>query len=77
MVKNIDIKLYRSVIESLLYLTPSRPDIILSGCLCAIFQFCPKEMHLNAIKHIIKYLEGTTEMGLRYPKIGHLKWLVI
>ena len=35
--KNIDIKLYRSMIDSLLYLTASRSDIMFSVCLCARF----------------------------------------
>ena len=34
---NIDIKLYGSMIGSLLYLTASRPDIMFSVCLCARF----------------------------------------
>ena len=34
---NVDIKLYRSMIGSLLYLTTSRPNIMFSVCLCARF----------------------------------------
>jgi len=45
---NIDINLYRSMIDSLLYLMANRPDIIFSVCLCARFQSCPKESHLIA-----------------------------
>ena len=67
-VKNIDIKLYRSIICSLLYLTASRPDILFSVFLYARFQFCPKESHLIAVKRIIKYLKGTIDMGLWYPR---------
>ena len=40
--KSIDIKKYRGMIGSLLYLTASRPDIIFSACLCAHFQSKPK-----------------------------------
>ncbi|WRX21065.1 Reverse transcriptase [Theobroma cacao] len=36
--KNVDQKLYRGMIGSLLYLTASRPDIQFSECLCARFQ---------------------------------------
>ena len=67
---NVDIKLYRSMIGSLLYLTASRPDIMFSVCLCARFQSCPKEFHLIAVKRIIRYLKGTIEMGLWYPNTG-------
>jgi len=58
------------MIDSLLYLTASRPDIIFSICLCAIFQSYPKEFHLIAVKSIIRYLKGTIGMSLWYPKIG-------
>ena len=37
---NVDIKLYKRMIGSLLYLTASRPDIMFSVCLCARFQSC-------------------------------------
>ena len=51
---NVDIKLYKSMIGSLLYLTASRPDIMFSVCLCVRFQSCPKESHLIAVKRIIR-----------------------
>jgi hypothetical protein len=41
--KPIDQKAYRSMIGSLLYLCASRPDIMLSVCMCASFQSDPKE----------------------------------
>ena len=56
------------MIDSLLYLTASRPDIMLSVCLCARFQSCPKVSHLMAVKRIIRYLKGTIGMGLWHPK---------
>ena len=42
--------MYRGMIGSLLYLIASRPDIMYSVCLCARFQYCPKESHLSSIK---------------------------
>jgi hypothetical protein len=41
--KSVDQKVYRSMIGSLLYLCASRPDIMLSVCMCARFQADPKE----------------------------------
>ena len=52
----VDVKLYRGMIGSLLYLTASRPDIMFSVCLCARFQSCLKESHLIALKRIFRYL---------------------
>ena len=43
--KEVDIKIYRGMIRSLLYLTASRLDIMFSVCLCARFQLCHKESH--------------------------------
>ena len=66
--KNIDVKKYRGMIGSLLYLTASRPDIMFSVCMCARYQANPKESHLSAVKRIMKYLIGTLNVGLWYPK---------
>jgi transposase InsO family protein len=48
--KSVDQKAYRSMIGSLLYLCASRPDIMLSVCMCARYQSNPKECHLVAVK---------------------------
>ena len=66
--KPIEITKYRGMIGSLLYLTASRPDIMFSVCMCARFQANPKESHLSAVKRIMRYLVGTQQMGLWYPK---------
>jgi hypothetical protein len=66
--KSVDQKAYRSMIGSLLYLCASRPDIMLSVCMCARFQVDPKEVHLRAMKRILRYLVHTPKFGLWYPK---------
>jgi hypothetical protein len=66
--KSVDQKVYRSMIGSLLYLCASQPDIMLSVCMCARFQADPKEVHLRAVKRIIRYLVYTLKFGLWYPK---------
>ena len=65
--KDVDIRMYRGMIGSLLYLTASRPDIMYSVCVCARFQAKPKDSHLQAVKRIFKYLSGTITLGLFYP----------
>lgn len=65
---DIDKKLYRSLIGSLLYLTASRLDIMLAVGLVARYQATPKQNHLLAVKRIFRYLQGTTQYGLWYPK---------
>ncbi|GKA23362.1 retrovirus-related pol polyprotein from transposon TNT 1-94, partial [Tanacetum coccineum] len=66
--ESVDSTKYRGMIGSLLYLTASRPDIMFSVCLCARFQEAPKTSHLEAVKHIFRYIKGTTHLGLWYPK---------
>ena len=65
--KGVDQTKYRGLIGSLLYLTTSRPDIMFVVCLCARYQANPKESHFKAAKRILKYLKGTSTVGLWYP----------
>lgn len=60
----VDQKVYHSMIDSLLYLCASRPDIMLSVCMCARFQAAPKECHLIAVKRILRYFVQTAHFGL-------------
>ncbi|GKD45972.1 retrovirus-related pol polyprotein from transposon TNT 1-94, partial [Tanacetum coccineum] len=64
----IDNTKYRGMIGSLLCLTDSRPDIMFSVCLCARFQEAQKTSHLEAVKRIFRYIKGTSQLGLWYPK---------
>ncbi|GJZ38753.1 retrotransposon protein, putative, ty1-copia subclass [Tanacetum coccineum] len=59
---------YRGMVGSLKYLTASRPDLVFIVCICARYQAKPTEKHLNAVKHVFRYLKGTINMGLWYPK---------
>ncbi|GJU79636.1 ribonuclease H-like domain-containing protein [Tanacetum coccineum] len=54
--------------RSLMYLTSSRPDIVQTVCYCARYQARPTEKHLKEVKRIFRYLGGTINIGLWYPK---------
>jgi hypothetical protein len=41
---------------------------MLSVCICARFQAHPKEVHLRAVKRIMRYLIYTPKFGLWYPR---------
>ncbi|GJV15755.1 retrovirus-related pol polyprotein from transposon TNT 1-94 [Tanacetum coccineum] len=60
----VDQTKYRSMIESLMYLTASRPDLLFAVCMCSR----PTKKHLEAVKQVFRYLQGTINMGLWYPK---------
>jgi hypothetical protein len=66
--KSVDQKVFHSMIGSLLYLCASRPNIMLSVCICARFQANTKECYLMAVKRIFRYLVHTPNLGLWYPK---------
>nr|GEV54379.1 retrovirus-related Pol polyprotein from transposon TNT 1-94 [Tanacetum cinerariifolium] len=66
--KVVDPTHYRGMVGTLMYLTASRPDITFTVRMCARYQAKPTEKHLHAVKKIFKYLRGTVNRGLWYPK---------
>nr|GEV97672.1 uncharacterized mitochondrial protein AtMg00810-like [Tanacetum cinerariifolium] len=66
--KAIDPLHYCGIIGTLLYLTASRPDLQFAICMCARYQARPTEKHLHVVKRIFRYLRGTVNRGLWYPK---------
>nr|GEU73298.1 Gag-Pol polyprotein [Tanacetum cinerariifolium] len=66
--KVVDPTHYRGMIDSLMYLTSSRPDLEFVVCMCARYQAKPTEKHLHAVKRIFQYLRGIINMGLWYLK---------
>ena len=56
------------MIGSLVYLTAFRPDIMFNVCLCARFQKEPREVHLTVVKCIVRYLMGTSNLGLLFKR---------
>ena len=66
--KSIDLTMYRCMIGSFLYMIDNRLNIMYSVCLYARFQSYPRESHFSVVKRILKYLKGTMDIGLLYPK---------
>ena len=60
---------YLSTISALMYLSNCTcPDISFSVNLLARYSFAPTQRHWNGIKHILRYLQGTTDTSLFYSK---------
>ncbi|GAU50271.1 hypothetical protein TSUD_131240 [Trifolium subterraneum] len=66
--KACDAKTYKQMVGSLMYLLATRPDLAFVVCLVARFMDRPTEMHIAAIKRIMRYVKGTTDFGILYSK---------
>ncbi|GKC63912.1 retrovirus-related pol polyprotein from transposon TNT 1-94 [Tanacetum coccineum] len=66
--KAVDPTHYRRMVGTLMYFITIRPDLIFVVCMCAWYQAKPTKKHLHAVKRIFKYLRGTVNRGLWYPK---------
>ena len=54
------------MIGSLMYLTNTRPDIFFAVNTLSQYLTDPRSVHLIAAKHILRYLKGTIDYGLKY-----------
>ncbi|XP_019053103.1 PREDICTED: uncharacterized protein LOC109114618 [Nelumbo nucifera] len=66
--KGVDSTLYKQMVGSLMYLTATRPNLMYVVSLISRYMEQPKDIHLLAAKRILRYLRGTTELGLLYKK---------
>jgi hypothetical protein len=70
--KAADQREYRSMIDSLLYLTATWADIQFTMCLCARFQTFPHSSHWTAIQRLFRYLKHTLEFRIWYSASSSL-----
>ena len=64
--KVVDAMIYRQMIGSLMYLTNTRQDICFVVNTLSKYLTDPRHVHPIAAKHILRYLKGTVEYGLKY-----------
>jgi hypothetical protein len=62
----VDPSLYRQLIGSLMYLVNTRPDICFVVNTLSQFHVEPKKEHWIAAKHVLRYILGRINYGLRY-----------
>ncbi|GJT01739.1 retrovirus-related pol polyprotein from transposon TNT 1-94 [Tanacetum coccineum] len=68
-----DACVYRRLVRRLLYLTMTRPDIFYDVQHLSQFVSAPKDVHMQAAIHLLKYLKGTISKGLFYLVQPHLQ----
>ena len=57
------------MVDSFLYLSCcSLPDIAFAVSALSSFVASPAQPHLEAVKHFLRYLKGTRDLGLRYSR---------
>nr|XP_020196891.1 uncharacterized mitochondrial protein AtMg00810-like [Aegilops tauschii subsp. strangulata] len=59
-----DAPFYRSIVGALQYLTLTRPDIQYAGQQVCLHMHAPRDTHWALVKRILRYIRGTTAMGL-------------
>lgn len=62
----VDATEYRSLIGSLRYLMNTRPDMAFAVGYLSRFMENPRQEHLAAMKHLLRYVAGTIDYGLVY-----------
>ncbi|CAL1351945.1 unnamed protein product [Linum trigynum] len=65
-----DVAGYRSIVGSLIYLAATRPDISYAVQIVSQFMASPRTDHLAAVHRILRYLQGTRDVGMFFPSTG-------
>ncbi|XP_062544965.1 uncharacterized protein LOC134211764 isoform X1 [Armigeres subalbatus] len=62
---------YQEAVGSLMYLAQcTRPDILFAVNQLSRYNTNPEPIHWDAVKHLLRYLRGTSKFKLRYMKLG-------
>ena len=62
----IDAASYRPMVGCMLYLCNTRPDLQFSVGYLSRFMAAPSPLHLRLAKHVMRYIRGTTHLGVTY-----------
>ncbi|WVZ64457.1 hypothetical protein U9M48_013966 [Paspalum notatum var. saurae] len=64
----VDATGYRSIVGGLCYLVHTRPDLAFAVGYVSRFMEDPCDDHLTAVKHLLRYVAGTVDYGVVYPR---------
>jgi len=70
----VDSTLYKQMVESLMYLTATRLDLMFVVSLISRYMEHPTESHMLATKRILRYVKGTTKFRMFYRKGGDIEF---
>nr|KYP32050.1 Retrovirus-related Pol polyprotein from transposon TNT 1-94 [Cajanus cajan] len=72
----VDAMKFSQVVGCLMYLTVTRPDLMFGVSLISRFMVDPKESHWATTKRLLRYVKGTTELGIFYKTEGRSTSLI-
>jgi hypothetical protein len=64
----VDVVEYRSLVGSLRYLVHTRSDLTFAVSYVSRYMKRPHEEHLCAVRHILRFVAGTSNLGIFYPR---------
>jgi hypothetical protein len=60
----VDAQLYQRTVGKFIFFTQTRPDIAFPVNMVSRFSHQPQVLHLDVIKHLIRYIKGTLDQAL-------------
>lgn len=61
-------QLYQKMVGKLIFLTDTRPDTSFAVSTVSRFMCKPQEPHLQIVKHVYRYLGGSTDSALLFKR---------
>jgi hypothetical protein len=61
-----DTTMYICIVESLIYMTITRPNLRYEVGVVSQFMQTPQKPHLDVVRHILKYIKHTLQCGIFY-----------
>ena len=71
----IDAMEYRRTIGCFRYLLHTRPDMAFAVGVLSRYMHSPRETHGKALKHILRYVKGSTNLGLHFKRDGSTRMI--
>ena len=72
-----DLTRYEQIIGNLMYLMVRRHDLMYVLGLVSRYMEKPTQLHMMVVKRILRYLRGTTKLGICYQKGGGTNGLIV
>ena len=67
----VNATMYKQLVESFMYLTATRSDLMYVVSLISTFMASPTELHLQVEKKMLRYLKGIVDLRVFYRKEGN------